>query len=98
MKRSECHVFDYCDLENHDDMDDCCSRMDHYYSVIVDGRLLFYCAKCQFICVGDKRKAIFYRDHGVHLGKMTSTEKKVGIMNGNVYIYFISILIFIYFL
>ena len=64
-------------------------RMDRYYGAMVRGDTILFCPKCQYICTGQSRKKVFYRDHGVHLGELSSGDKMNGILKGIVYFYLI---------
>ena len=63
-------------------MDACMQRMDRYYGAMVRGQTILFCSKCQYICAGQSRKKVFYRDHGVHLGELSGGDKLLGIMKG----------------
>jgi len=62
-------------------------RMDRYYGAMVRGDTILFCPKCQYICAGQSRKKVFYRDHGVHLGELSADDKLLRIMKGIVIFY-----------
>ena len=82
-----CQVFAYCDQIKHDNMSSCCNSMDRYYGCIVGGVDSFFCARCEYLSQGTLQNSVFYRDHGVHLGEQSRTEKMMGIMRGKDYFY-----------
>ena len=85
---SKCQVFQYCDLNTHENMSTCCNRMDEYYGATVGGFKILFCNKCQYICNGESHKKVFYQDHGVHLGELSTPEKMYCIWKGNAYIFY----------
>ena len=96
MSSNQCRVFAFCDQINHDDMSSCCNSMDRYYGAVVGGNQCLYCAKCQFLSHGTMRNAVFYRDHGDHLGEQTRSEKMMGIVKGIVHFLLIFIVLLIH--
>jgi len=82
---NQCQIFQYCDLPSHENMDKCCAMMDEYYGATVGGELILYCHKCMHIADAQWKKNIFYRDHGVHLGQISTPEKMHSILKGYIF-------------
>ena len=79
---NQCKIFNFCDLENHANVDACLKRMDRYYGAMIAGDTIFFCSKCLYLCEGESRKKVFYRDHGDHLGELALGDKMNGILKG----------------
>jgi len=82
---NSCKIFQYCDLPSHDDVDKCCQRMDDYYGIMLGGSNVLVCNACQTISGGEFQKNVFYRDHGNHLGELSTPEKIHSILKGYIF-------------
>ena len=70
-----CQVFK--DNQSHEE-DPCCEAMDRYYGTTDGGERVYFCARCKFISRGQM-------DYGIYIGDLTTPEKMLSILKGNIF-------------